>query len=227
LQRHAKRLTIASKKKLDKSKMKNEFQAFVVTLVALLCVGMSDADTLKGKVIGVKDGDTVVLLDSQKQSHDIRLAGIDAPEKSQPFGQRAKEHLSDTVFGKQVLIEGNKIDKYGRRVGKVLVNGADANLEQVRAGFAWHYKEYEREQSSADRKLYADAEIAARTAKSGLWRDNAPTPPWDWRHGNKTADTQKVAAQQVAACPCGGSSFCTGPRGGEFCMKPNGKKQYQ
>ncbi|TAG46805.1 MAG: thermonuclease family protein [Betaproteobacteria bacterium] len=207
--------------------MKNEFQAFVVTLVALLCVGMSDADTLTGKVIGVKDGDTVIVLDSQKQSHDVRLAGIDAPEKAQAFGQRAKEHLSDTVFGKQVVIEGNKIDKYGRHVGKVLVNGTDANLEQVRAGFAWHYKEYEREQSSADRKLYSDAETSARAARLGLWRDNAPTPPWDWRHGSKTTDKQKVATQQSAECPCSGAELCTGARGGQFCIKPNGKRQYQ
>jgi endonuclease YncB( thermonuclease family) len=197
---------------------------FVVLAMAAFS---ANAQQLAGKVIGVKDGDTVVILDSEKRSHDVRLAGIDAPEKAQPFGQRAKEHLSDTVFGKQVVIEGSKIDRYGRRVGKVIVNGSDANLAQVRNGFAWHYKEYEREQSANDRKLYTDAENAARSARLGLWRDNVPTPPWDWRHGNKNADKQKLADLQTTECPCSGTSLCTGSRGGQFCIKPNGKKQYQ
>jgi endonuclease YncB( thermonuclease family) len=200
----------------------------IFALIVLLgFAGFATAQPLSGKVIGVKDGDTVVLLDAEKRSHDIRLAGIDAPEKAQPFGQRSKEHLSDTVFGKQVTVEGGKTDRYGRRVSKVIVNGSDANLAQVRNGFAWHYKEYEREQSTTDRKLYADAESAARSARLGLWRDNAPTPPWDWRHGEKSADKQKLAAQQGGECPCGGATLCTGSRGGQFCIKPNGKKQYQ
>jgi endonuclease YncB( thermonuclease family) len=189
--------------------------------------GLATAQPLTGKVIGVKDGDTVVVLDAERRRHDIRLAGIDAPEKAQPFGQRSKEHLSDAVFGKPVVVEGGKVDKYGRRVAKIIVNGMDANLEQIRAGFAWHYKEYEREQSTTDRKLYADAESAARSARLGLWRDNAPTPPWEWRHGDKSADKQKMAVQQSGECPCGGPALCTGSRGGQFCVKPNGKKQYQ
>ncbi len=81
------------------------------------------ASTLIGKVIGISDGDTIDVLDSAKTTHRIRLAGIDAPEKAQPFGQRSKQHLSDSVFGKQVEVLGGKIDKYGRTVGKILVNG--------------------------------------------------------------------------------------------------------
>lgn len=63
-------------------------------------------------------GDTIDVLGSLKTTHRIRLAGIDAPEKAQPFGQRSKEHLSDSVFGKQVEVQGGKIDKYGRTVGR-------------------------------------------------------------------------------------------------------------
>jgi endonuclease YncB( thermonuclease family) len=206
---------------------RRSLHVFFALLAVLGFAGQTTAQPLTGKVIGVKDGDTVVVLDAEKRSHDIRLAGIDAPEKAQPFGQRSKEHLSDTVFGKQVMVEGGKIDKYGRRVGKIVANGVDANLAQVRAGFAWHYKEYEREQSTTDRKLYADAESAARSARLGLWRDSAPTPPWEWRHGDKSADKKKMAAQQGGECPCGGVTLCTGSRGGQFCIKPNGKKQYQ
>ena len=139
------------------------------------------AGELLGKVIGVKDGDTVVILDDQKRSHDVRLAGIDAPEKAQHFGQRSKEHLSDTVFGKRVEVVGSKIDRYGRTVAKVLLNGRDVNQAQIAAGMAWHYKKYEREQSSNDRMLYGAEELSARAAQRGLWGDHQPVAPWDWR----------------------------------------------
>lgn len=188
--------------------------------------GFASAQGLVGKVIAVKDGDTVVVLDDQKRSHDVRLAGIDAPEKAQPFGQRSKEHLSDRVFGKRVEVVGNKIDRYGRTVGKIMVGASDANLEQVRSGMAWHYKKYDGEQSASDRVAYTAAENAARNARAGLWRDSSPTPPEDWRQGDKAADAQKMAAQQSTACPCGGAASCVGSRGGQFCLKPNGKKQY-
>ena len=119
------------------------------------------------------------MLDTQHRSYDVRLAGIDAPEKAQPFGQRSKEHLSDSVFGKQVEVQGGKIDKYGRTVGKILVNGFDANLEQIRAGLAWHYKAYASEQSADDRSLYSMAEEKARAQRLGLWSENKQMPPWE------------------------------------------------
>lgn len=154
-----------------------------IALLFLLPVGAL-AD-VQGLVVGVSDGDTIAVLDDDKTQHKIRLAGIDAPEKGQAFGQRSKEHLSDLVYKKTVTVEGSKKDRYGRTVGKVLVNGVDANLEQVRADFAWHYKQYEREQSKADRVTYAQAEDEARAAKRGLWRDIEPMPPWDWRHRSR------------------------------------------
>jgi micrococcal nuclease len=207
-------------------KIMNLLPVRIVLIVMLCLAGIASAQSLVGKVIAVKDGDTVVVLDDQKRSHDIRLSGIDAPEKAQPFGQRSKEHLSDTAFGKRVEVVGNKTDKYGRTVGKIMVSGTDANLEQVRAGFAWHYKKYSNEQTVADVAAYAAAENAARASRIGLWRDLSPTPPWDWRQGDKAADAQKMAAQQSGECPCGSTAVCTGPRGGQYCIKPNGKKQY-
>ena len=85
----------------------------------LLLAGLACAETISGKVIGVMDGDTIEVLDSTKTSRRIRLGGIDAPEKAQPFGARSKQHLSDQVFGEQVEVQYNKIDKFGRTVGKV------------------------------------------------------------------------------------------------------------
>jgi hypothetical protein len=110
------------------------------------------------------------------------LQGIDAPERRQDFSDVSREHLASLVFGKYVRIEYEKVDQYGRLVGKVWVDGNDECLEQLKAGLAWHYKEYEREQPPADRQLYANAEQEARSQKRGLWKDPDPTPPWDFRH---------------------------------------------
>lgn len=133
-------------------------------------------------MVGIADGDTITVLDGTRTQHKIRLAGIDAPEKKQAFGQRSKESLSDLVFAKAVSVETNKRDKYQREIGKVLVEGLDVNLEQVKRGMAWHYKAYVREQTSNDRKVYADAENEAKAARRGLWADSDPIPPWDFRH---------------------------------------------
>ncbi len=139
------------------------------------------AATIEGRVVSVADGDTVTVLDAGKIQHKIRLAGIDAPEKKQAFGNRSKDSLSDLVFGKSVRVETGKKDRYGREVGKILADDRDVNLVQVQRGLAWHYKAYEREQSAADRSLYDAAERDARAGRRGLWRDAQPVPPWEWR----------------------------------------------
>jgi len=149
-------------------------------LLALACT--ANAETITGLVVGVSDGDTITVLDANKVQHKIRLAGIDAPEKKQAFGNRSKESLSALAFDKTVNVETDKQDRYGRQVGKVLVNGQDVNLVQVERGMAWFYRQYQREQSPNDRRLYEAAEDAARADKRGLWRDAEPLPPWEFRH---------------------------------------------
>ncbi len=138
-------------------------------------------DTLTGKVVKITDGDTLYVLDTNYKEHKIRLAGIDAPERKQAYGLASRKHLASIVAGKQVTVEYQKRDRYGRIVGKVLVAGIDVCLEQVKVGFAWHYKKYQHEQSAQDRELYADAENKARDERLGLWRENNPMPPWDYR----------------------------------------------
>ncbi len=129
----------------------------------------ADLKTFAARVVGVLDGDTVDVLTPERSQERIRLTGIDAPEKSQAFGQKSKQHLSDLVFGKTIKIEWSKRDRNDRIVGRVLLNDKDANLAMVDAGLAWHYKQYQREQRPEDRLLYADAETAARKKKNGLW----------------------------------------------------------
>ena len=139
------------------------------------------AETLSGQVVRVKDGDTIVVLTADHRQEDVRLMGIDAPEKRQAFGQRAKEQLSDMVFGHQVEIEWRKRDRDHRIIGQVFVDGVDANLELVTTGLAWHYARFQREQLIADRGRYAEAELLARAERRGLWADESPIPPWDFR----------------------------------------------
>jgi len=158
-------------------------KALVCLLLALACV--AHAETVTGRVVGVADGDTITVLDAEKVQHKIRLAGIDAPEKQQAFGNRSKESLSDMVFDKTVNVETEKRDRYGRQIGKVLVNGQDVNLAQIERGMAWFYRQYQREQSPNDRRLYEAAEDAAKAGKRGLWRDTEPVPPWDFRHAKR------------------------------------------
>ncbi len=152
-------------------------------LLALACT--AHAETITGRVVGVADGDTITVLDANKVQHKIRLSGIDAPEKKQAFGNRSKESLSDLAFDKTVNVETGKRDRYGRQIGKVLVNGRDVNLVQVERGMAWFYRQYQRDQSPNDQRLYDAAEDAAKADKRGLWRDAAPVAPWEFRR-NKT-----------------------------------------
>ena len=138
-----------------------------------------------GRVVRIADGDTLTLLDSSNTQHRIRLEGIDAPESHQAFGTQSKRSLSDMVFGKDVIVVYQKTDQYGRLVGKIVIDGTDVNLAQVKSGMAWHYKEYEREQSVKDGDLYAKAEDEARADRRGLWHDADPVEPSAFRKEEK------------------------------------------
>jgi len=140
---------------------------------------------LRGNVIDVSDGDTITLLTTDNQTFKVRLAGIDAPEKKQQFGLDSKSSLSDCAEGKVAIIDGNKKDRYGRIVGKVIAAGVDCNLKQIKLGMAWHYKTYEKEQEVEDRSTYAHEEYLAQKARIGLWAGGDPLAPWDFRKSQK------------------------------------------
>lgn len=167
---------------------------YLAVLGALLQAGPIVADTLAGRVSGISDGATITVVDNAKARHTVRLAAIDAPETRQPFGRESKQHLSDLVFGKEVKVEWRQRDRYGRIVGKVTLQtppcptcppARDAGLAQIEAGLAWWYREYRREQSLADQGYYEYAEFDAKARRIGLWQDEAPLPPWEWRRRNQ------------------------------------------
>ncbi len=164
------------------SNTSSEQTARVIVLCFLVFLSLAtSANTLTGEIVKITDGDTLYVLDANYKEHKIRLAGIDAPERKQAYGLASRKHLASIMAGQQVTVEYQKRDRYGRIVGKVLVAGIDVCLEQVKTGFAWHYKKYQHEQSLEDQRLYADAENKARHERLGLWRENNPMPPWEHR----------------------------------------------
>jgi endonuclease YncB( thermonuclease family) len=171
----------------------------------------------EGKVVSVHDGDTATVLDSEKVQHKIRFNGIDAPELRQPFGAKAKKNLSKLIFGKRVRVVSEKEDKYGREVSVVYLNDVDINLQQIRAGFAWHYKKYATEQSVEQRAAYSEAEEAAREAGIGLWKNAAnQQPPWEYR-GELTTQRQTARASR---------KYQRGAKGGCYYINARGGKTY-
>jgi endonuclease YncB( thermonuclease family) len=114
--------------------------------------------------------------------HKVRLMGIDAPEKSQDFGAASKQALSNYIYQREVSVDYKKIDKYQRKVGKVILDKQDICLAMISDGMAWHYKDYEKEQSKTDRDLYSQAELKAREAKRGLWQLSNAIKPSAFRH---------------------------------------------
>ena len=150
------------------------------------------AGTFAGKVVVVVDGDTIVVRDDRTVRHEIRLAGIDAPEIRQPYGVRSRGHLAELLYGKRVIVAWYKHDRYSRVLGRVMLpSGAscarppctiDAGWVQVTTGYAWHDRQHLDEQTVEDRVRYARAEHDARLRRLGLWAETQPMPPWRYRH---------------------------------------------
>ena len=153
----------------------------VLVLFLFLLASHVGANEIAGRVVGVADGDTITVLDASNELYKIRLSGIDAPEKKQPFGTASKQSLSNLIFNRAVIIHWQKRDSYGRIVGKVMLDDVDMNLEQIKAGMAWFYRQYQKQQPIQDQADYAAAEQEAKANKLGLWVDDAPIEPWNFR----------------------------------------------
>lgn len=170
--------------------------------VALFAVALADP------VVGITDGDTLTVLHGKRQVK-IRLANIDAPEKTQTFGQRSKQSLSDICYRKDATYQVQNIDRYGRTVAVVMCGRIEANRAQVERGMAWVYTQYNKDSS------LPTIERAARASRKGLWAHASPTPPWKYRHPKSG----------VAHAPVSSSECHIGPRGGRYRIV-NGHKRY-
>lgn len=164
-------------------------RSLVALLFVLQLASPALAEQFTGRVVGVSDGDTISVLSSGK-AVKVRLHGVDAPESAQAFGTRAKQTASEMVFGKDVTVRVENIDRYGRTVGEVILSdGRSLNRELVRDGMAWWYRPYARKDTELGR-----LESQARETRRGLWTDKEPTPPWEFRKTKKTA-TRSVSRQ--------------------------------
>lgn len=156
-----------------------------IVIFTLLFSCSSFANNLVGKVTRVIDGDTIEVktLPEKILVYEIpirvRLINIDAPEKKQAYGRWSKEQLKALLAGQSVTVSYTQTDRYGRVLGRVVTaNGTEANRQQVLKGAAWVYERY-----NTDNSLPA-LQREAQTQKRGLWADNQPVPPWEWRHKN-------------------------------------------
>ena len=196
----------------------NNFMMLVAFNLFLLMVGLllfvlaavvttAQSAELTGRVVGVHDGDTITLLVAGNQQVKVRLAGIDAPELAQPYGQKAKQALSDLAFGKDARVESAGPDKYGRTLGTVYVGAVNVNAMLIQKGVAWVYRQYPHPPE------WERLEEFARNTSAGLWalQPDQRMPPWEWRHGGAAKATPAPASSAPAATTSGGFS-CSGKR---------------
>ena len=161
-------------------------------------------EIIEGRVVGVHDGDTITLLMTDHQQVKVRLAQIDAPEIGQAFGQRSKQALSDLVFNKSIEVKKETIDKYGRTLGTLFLDGIDVNAEMIRRGAAWVYRKYAKDQ------LLFQLENQAKQEKRGLWNlpESERIPPWEWRHPKNGSSTNITPSQSGGGFICGDKRVC-------------------
>jgi micrococcal nuclease len=175
--------------------MRAPFYPLFRTLFLVLVIFISCQKKQEGfKVIGVKDGDTIVLLQNN-QSVTVRLYGVDCPEKNQDFGTQAKNFTSELAFGKYVKLNAKGNDRYNRTIGEIILpDGRSLNKELVANGFAWYYRAY-----AKDPQL-GYLENDAKRLEKGLWSQPNPTPPWDFRK-NKRENSSKIQQKSQPKIP--------------------------
>lgn len=161
-------------------------KTIITILIILTC---STAMAFTGKCVKVSDADTIQVLDEQNKITKVRLYGIDCPEKSQAFGQKAKEFVLSQVGGKDVDVDVIDIDKYQRSVAVVKFDDKILNEEILKAGFGWYYAQYCKESFCKNWQLL---ESQAKLSKIGLWSDVHASPPWEYRHGGTSVSTDTL-----------------------------------
>lgn len=182
--------------------MRTPFLACLI-LALFAAAAVQAAGPRSGSVVGVTDGDTLTVRVAGRPTK-VRIAEIDAPEDGQPWGARAKQALSALAFRREVILTGSELDRYGRLIARLSVDGRDIGAEMVRSGNAWAYRDY-----LQDRRLLS-LEREARQAGRGLWRlpPGERTEPWLWRKQSKHASAIQPIVATPLARPCGPKKYC-------------------
>ncbi|MCX8701331.1 thermonuclease family protein [Gilliamella sp. B2840] len=153
---------------------------FIIFILLSLFLNSFVYADINGKVIKVIDGDTVDILTIKKQKIRVRLLDIDAPESNQAYGNKSKQYLASLIAGKKVFVKSSKKDMYKRTLGTIFLNKVNINTKMVESGYAWAY----RYKGMANNILMVNIEEKARQSKKGLWKDEKPIAPWDFRRNN-------------------------------------------
>ena len=157
---------------------------FVTFLAALLLSFSAVADTwIQGKVIFVSDGDTATVVDERGKKRNIRFYGVDTPEsewpghwEQQPFSDKAKDFTRKVLKGQSVKVRLTGDVTYGREVGEIYLGQRSVSEMLVEKGLAWWYERY-----APNEQRFSNRQKVAKVSGRGLWSQNNPIPPWDWR----------------------------------------------
>jgi len=198
---------------MNKGVLTLSFFALIIPTISL----QDEKPVYKGKCIGVHDGDTITVLVGNRQIK-VRIEGIDAPELGQDFSQRSKQFLSGLVFGQEVTVKEQSIDRHGRVVGRVFIGDHDISPDMISAGLAWHFKKY-----SSDIN-FSRLEKSAQFKKIGIWSIANPLAPWNYR--TKFQKIQPLVSPRPMKSSPPDKIIYTGPRGGKYHINNKGKKVY-
>jgi endonuclease YncB( thermonuclease family) len=183
--------------------------ALIGLLASVFAAGPSAADSVfDGRVVRVFDGDTIEVLVG-RETVRVRLAGIDTPERGQPWAERAKQALAARVSGQEVRINRVDVDRYGRTVGEVYADNVCVGCELVRDGHAWVYRRFNQD------AVLLELEAEARAARRGLWGlpETERVPPWEWRQEQRERERRSVRTGDrrngdAPAFVCGAKHYC-------------------
>lgn len=165
-------------------------QAFISLAFFLLAAGSATAGTLFGSVSEIHDGDTITII-CLKRPLDIHLIGVAAPEKEQPYSEVARQHLSDLILNKEVVVETSGLGENALIMGRVFLKEADVGAQMLRDGAAWYDRPYDSILTEDQRQMYAACETAARNERRGIWQDTNPLPPWEFRAGMRLPEPSR------------------------------------
>lgn len=155
--------------------------ALCLTLTACSTNQTADVTVISGAVTKVHDGDSIHITPANQKRQVIRLAGIDAPELKQANGIASRDKLRSLLTGRNAKAHCHKIDRYKRHVCTVFLDETDIGLTMVQSGYAWHYTDYQSEQTPSQRRQYKRAQVKSMRAENGIWSQASPIPPWEFR----------------------------------------------
>lgn len=173
-------------------------QAFLSLAFFLMVSGSATAGTLFGTVTEINDGDTIKII-CLKRPLQVRLMGIDAPEKDQAYAEAARQHLSDLILNQLVVVEYTGLGDNALIVGKVFLKETDVGAQMIRDGVAWYSRSFDNMLSQEQRQMYAACETAARTDRRGIWQDPKPLPPWEFKDARRLPELPKMSPSAQTA----------------------------